>query len=382
MSVHPNVQKIVKLITSEIRTLEDKKEKWASFKRRNAEKIKKLLLLEHTDFENPGELFGFDIDEKRQLILINYTGQAHNVLHEVDRGWSQPLRDMRGMIYDFSVEEPILVSRGFEKFFNYNELPENSYKEISRKYGNRKYVASEKADGHMIEYYVHKDELCSSTRGKFGTVSAEIANNMLTLSDFQRVEKIVGKSLMTIVVELIHPYTKVFVDYDNAETLYLLNAYDSEGRNLNLSELKRICRAMPHLFISPETREMTLNEVVEEVSSRSVSNHEGWVLNFNGELLKFKYINYIGEMVKSKLSYKYIMNCMIKGRLDRMMMMLPEEVRARAYGMVDQVKAATNSDYKTLYELHNDNEGGVNYYRTVCRNYWRDVYQKQQNVAS
>ena len=76
------------------------------------------------------------------------------------------------------------------------------------------------------------------------------------------------------------------------------------------------------------------------------------------------------------------MNCMIKGRLDRMMMMLPEEVRARAYGMVDQVKAATNSDYKTLYELHNDNEGGVNYYRTVCRNYWRDVYQKQQNVAS
>ena len=193
MSVHPNVQKIVKLITSEIKTLEDKKEKWASFKRKNAEKIKKLLLLEHTDFENPGELFGFDIDEKRQLILINYTGQAHNVLHEVDRGWSQPLRDMRGMIYDFSVEEPILVSRGFEKFFNYNELPENSYKELSRKYGNRKYVASEKADGHMIEYYVHNDELCSSTRGKFGTVSAEIANNMLTLSDFQQVEKIVGK---------------------------------------------------------------------------------------------------------------------------------------------------------------------------------------------
>ena len=293
MSVHPNVQKIVKLITSEIRTLEDKKEKWASFKRKNAEKIKKLLLLEHTDFENPGELFGFDIDEERQLILINYTGQAHNVLHEVDRGWSQPLRDMRGMIYDFGVEEPVLVSRGFEKFFNYSELPENSYKELTRKYGDNKYTVREKADGHMIEYFVHNDELCSSTRGKFGTVSAEIASDMLTLSDFQQVEKTVGKSLMTIVVELVHPYTKVFVDYDNAETLYLLNAYDADGESLSLGDLEHICETMPHLFLCPESRVMTLNEIVDEVSSRSVSNHEGWVMDFNGQLIKFKYINYI-----------------------------------------------------------------------------------------
>jgi len=160
-----------------------------------------------------------------------------------------------------------------------------------------------------------------------------------------------------------------------------LNAYDSEGENLNLSELEHICNAMPHLFISPETREMTLNEMIEEVSSRSVSNHEGWVANFDGEQIKFKYINYIGEMVKSKLSYKYIMNCMIKGRLDKMMMMLPEEVRDHAYGMVEQVKSATNSDYKNLYQLYNDNEGGQNYYRTVCRNYWRNVQQKQQNTT-
>ena len=31
---------------------------------------------------------------------------------------------------------------------------------------------------------------------------------------------------------------------------------------------------------------MTLNEIVDEVSSRSVSNHEGWVMNFNGQLIK------------------------------------------------------------------------------------------------
>jgi len=378
MSVHSNVPKIAKLITSEIKTIEDKKTKWASFKRKNAQKFKELLHLEHTDMENPGELLGFDIDEERQLILLNYTGQAHNVLHEVDRGWSQPLRDMRGMIYDFSVEEPVLVSRGFEKFFNFSELPENTYEALTDKFGTSSFLAREKADGHMIEYFVHNGELCSSTRGKFGTVSAEIANDMLSLSDFQQVEKTVGKKLMTIVVELIHPYTKVFVDYDNAETLYLLNAYDSDGNSLDVAELEYICESMPHLFICPESREMTLNEIVDEVSSRSVSNHEGWVMNFNGQLVKFKYINYIGEMVKSKLSYKYIMNCMIKGRLDKMMFMLPEEVRDVAYKMVDVVNETVDSaqvagDHKLLYELHNENEGGVNYFRTVCRNFYRFV---------
>jgi len=378
MSVHSNVPKIAKLITSEIRTIEDKKTKWASFKRENAQKFKELLHLEHTDMQNPGELLGFDIDEERQLILLNYTGQAHNVLHEVDRGWSQPLRDMRGMIYDFSVEEPVLVSRGFEKFFNFSELPENTYEALTDKFGTSSFLAREKADGHMIEYFVHNGELCSSTRGKFGTVSAEIANDMLSLSDFQQVEKTVGKKLMTIVVELIHPYTKVFVDYDNAETLYLLNAYDSDGNSLDVAELEYICESMPHLFVCPESREMTLNEIVDEVSSRSVSNHEGWVMNFNGQLVKFKYINYIGEMVKSKLSYKYIMNCMIKGRLDKMMFMLPEEVRDVAYKMVNVVNETVDSaqvagDHKLLYELHNENEGGVNYFRTVCRNFYRFV---------
>ena len=73
MSVHSNVPKIAKLITSEIKTIEDKKTKWASFKRENAQKFKELLHLEHTDMKNPGELLGFDIDEERQLILLNYT---------------------------------------------------------------------------------------------------------------------------------------------------------------------------------------------------------------------------------------------------------------------------------------------------------------------
>ena len=99
--MHKNIARIVQLITSEIRTQQDKKEKWAEFKKQHALELKSLLELDHTDFENPGTLLGFDIDDDRGLILLNYTGQAHNELHDVEGGWSQPLRQMRGLIYDF-----------------------------------------------------------------------------------------------------------------------------------------------------------------------------------------------------------------------------------------------------------------------------------------
>ena len=47
MSVHPNVAKIVTLITNEITTTEGKKQRWASFKRENVDVLKQRLLNRH-----------------------------------------------------------------------------------------------------------------------------------------------------------------------------------------------------------------------------------------------------------------------------------------------------------------------------------------------
>ena len=163
------------------------------------------------------------------MIIVNYTGSAHYTLHEHVGGWTKCLKDIRGLIYEFGSGEPRLVSRGFEKFFNYNEVGETDYGLLKAKHGDKKFTCREKADGHMVEYYVHRGELYASTRGRFGAPSADIASGMFDLSDFRQVEKTLGTSILSIVVELVHPTTKVFVDYDNAEMLYLLAAYDSDG---------------------------------------------------------------------------------------------------------------------------------------------------------
>ena len=120
---------------------------------------------------------------------------------------------------------------------------------------------------------------------------------------------------------------------------------------------------------------MTIHEIVAEVEDRSVHNNEGWVASIGDRLVKFKYETYIGMMVESKLSYKYIMNCMKNDRLDKMLSTLPEEIREVAYKMVGDVKKKTNrSGYQSLYTLYNEKEGGNAYFKTVCREYWRSRF--------
>jgi hypothetical protein len=379
--LHPNIRELVKLITSEIRSNEDKKNKWAQFKRDHKNQLTAFLQLQGKGVDNPGALIGIDFDEDRKLMLLNYTGQAHNFLHEVENGWTHIIRQLRGLIVSYD-GEPRMVSRGFEKFFNYGELPECSVEGLGEKFGaDTKYLAREKADGHMIEYFMHDGELCSSTRGKFGTASAELATSMFDLATFKAIKEALPHGLVSVVVELVHPDTRVHVDYDKSH-LFLLAAFDSGGNRYSNHILGTLSEHFS-CFTLPTSRMMSLNDMIAEINNRDVLNNEGWVMDFDGYLVKFKYIAYIGEMVKSKLSYKYIMNCIKNDRLDKMLFTLPEEVRAYAYEMVDELKEVTAgcitaNTYKPLYDLYSENEGGESYYKTVCRTYWKEYVCETQ----
>jgi len=383
---------LVALITKEIRSREDKKLYWARVKNENREALRVILdLPESAGINNPGELIGFDIDPEKRLILLNYTSQAHNLLHEIDGGWTPQIRAMRGLVYSY--EKPgildgiKLVSRGFEKFFNQSELPETSIESLRKSAGSKALVCREKADGHMIEYFLLDDAfLQATTRGKFGTKSSIEATQMLNRASWIKADNIirtVGKELMTLVVELVTPNTEVHVDYSNKETLYLLAAYDKSGDKIHDSILSDIVGAMPETFELPGSKLMTLDEILTDVSDRSIENKEGWVVQFpDGKLVKFKYETYIGKMVASKLSYKYIMRCIQKERLNKMIGTLPEEIREVADIMTGEImetvlECQEINSYKPLYSLHSQLDGGEAYFKTVCREFWREWIQHQ-----
>ena len=372
-----NLIKLVKLITSNIKNREEKKAKWASLRKENHDLIERLIGVSGLNIPNSTSLFGFDIDEERKLILLNYSGQAHNVLHDYLGGWSSELRSMRGLIYSYE-KEIKLVSRSFEKFFNSNELPENMINNLFNKFGkDTPYEAREKADGHMIQFFEHNNELLATTRGKFGTASALEALTLLDKNTWNIIKGIYNSSgykLMTLTAEICTPNTKVFVDYNGKSTLFLLAAYDYQGNKIEDNSLFKNISKISNLFSVPKTKTFTLSEIVKEVQNRNVKNNEGWVINLNGYLVKFKYETYIGMMVNDKLSYKYIMQCIINDRLDKMLMTLPEEVMKSAYEMEVLVKEKLKKVKETnsknhLYDLWSDKEGSKPYYRTICRNF-------------
>ncbi len=383
--LNDRIPQLISIITKEIRSREDKKAKWAKFKRDNNQELRDLLDLPVQADVRAGDLLGFDIDSDKNLILLNYTAQAHAVLHDVEDGWTPSIRLMRGLVYKFGdpgdLSQIKLVSRGFEKFFNYEEMPETRLWSLLREAPEGDLVVCrEKADGHMIEYFMNGQELLSTTRGKMGTVSSEIALEMFDRSQFIKTAIVASAhdfDLMTVVVELVHPNTQVLVDYDGQEQLYLLAAYDKHGDAAPLWLLNKIADEM-QCYTMPRVREMTLHELVAEVKDRSVHNNEGWVASIGGRLVKFKYETYIGMMVSAKLSYKYVMRCIQNDRAEKMFSTLPEEVRPVADKMIEEViervrdSKRSGGGYKVLYGLHNPNEGGVDYFRSVCREFWRE----------
>ena len=393
--LHDKFKYLVAKVTSEMRTREDKKQKWRHLKKQWNDELNEMMGIDPKWGVKAGQLFSFDLDARRKLILLNYTPAAHNVLHEVGEGagWTPALRLMRGLV--FAYERPgdpegvRMVSRSFRKFFNVDEVPDSEWSTLVGEAGEDEVVVRAKEDGAMIQYFVHNDELCATTRGRLETQYVDTALGMLSREDFNNAHhcaKMFGVDLMTVVVELVHPLSTVHVDYKGEESVYLLAAYDREGNEVSQDVLERIYIKIAgeggggnRRIKFPEQRRMMIQDVRKEIQDRSVHNREGWVA-FVGtgpdrRRIKFKYISHIGEMVKSKLSYKYVMNCICNQRVDYMFHTLPEEIREVAYRMVAQVEKIANesSTYKALYVLHSDNEGGVDYFRTVCRQYYRWV---------
>ena len=398
--LNKQIPQLVALITLEMTNRADKKQYWADFKNRRNSELCQILGIDPAWGLQAGSLIGFDIDEDRQLILLNYSSAAHNLLHEIDGGWTPVLRQLRGLVYAWEKPGVVagvkLVSRGFEKFFNQSELPETQMEALADQAGNERIMCSAKEDGHMIEYFLHNRKLCATTRGRLDTPSATEALGMIQRSTFiksQVVAKRYGKELMSLVCEFIHPMTRVHVDYGGDKKLFLLEAYDAQGEAVGYEVLRAIAGELDDYFVLPEMRRMTLQELDAEINRRSVQNREGWVAQVPDgtggfRRVKFKYIAYIGEMVKSKLSYKYLMSCIKNDRLDKMLITLPEEIRGVAHDMVREIVAATNagtndgSDYKTLYELHTPNEGSVENFRNVCRGYYRHVLSAYESSGT
>lgn len=307
------------------------------------------------------------------LVGLNYTPLAHNTLHEFPQGWTTALRLCRGIIFDFSGD---LVALPFIKFFNLGENPETI------NLPNAPFEATAKQDGHLGIIFRYGDEFVLTTRGDFNSPTSKFANVMLAQyvkknkwhDNFQ-----VG---MTLLVEIIHPETKVYIDYGNKKEFRIIGAFTASTNPIRDWEYKHllVLGSVLGLPVTEIWEGDNLRDLVTLVRDRSVHNQEGFVVKFeNGLRVKFKFENYIGLMVKDKLSPAYLMQRMISGNLEKMLLTLPEEIYSTALNMLGEIMlrisapGSLKDKWRRLYDLPHTT--GDSHFQGICRNFVKNLVQ-------
>lgn len=311
---------------------------------------------------------------KHPLVLLNYTPVAHNTLHAVPDAWTPALRLCRGTVFERTGR---LISLAFEKFFNVGEHPETMLDALP----DEAYVATEKMDGHLAIIFKYANEFIMTTRGRFDSPSAILGNKKLRpLVRRFHWDKEPRLDFLTLLCEFIDQTTHVHVSYDKKDFGFVLIAVKNTAscEELEREDAEKLAERLG-LRMSPVWRG-TLSELMQSLTDRGIRNKEGQVVRFAGGLrVKMKYQTYIGEMVKAKLSFNYLMNRYLSGNMEKMLLTLDEEIYNIALQMLGQMflrvstPGTLREKWQRLYGLV-DEDDQTSYFKDSCRKFVKQMH--------
>jgi RNA ligase len=255
--------------------------------------------------------------EFSNLVILNYTENA-----TYEKRWNDITLSCRGLIINESNGE--IMARPFPKFFNYGELPEYEqdipFSEVPE--------FTEKLDGSLGISYKVEGKTYWSTRGSFTSEQAKTAQ--LIWDD--KYSKVKIPDELTLLVEIIHPSTRVVVDYNGMSDLIIIGAVNRfTGEDYEYGKLLALGNSLG-IKVTPQ-KHLTLEEAVK-LKSTIDYNNEGWVLRWsNGKRLKVKGDNYMDvHKLAYGLSDKVKTEYWKDGKIEDLILKMPEEFREEIEG--------------------------------------------------
>jgi hypothetical protein len=144
------------------------------------------------------------------LYILNYTRKATR-----ESLWNQYTLMCRGLIINGKDE---IIANPFPKFFegSLNDIPKNA-------------LLTEKVDGILCILYWHEERPYIATRGAFDSYQSLIANELL-YNKYNQTFQLLNQQ-HTYLFELVSPHTRVIIDYENKEELFLLAAINNKTKS-------------------------------------------------------------------------------------------------------------------------------------------------------
>lgn len=249
--------------------------------------MKKNNLLYDDFFDN------ISISQYENFVLIRYELKNIN-----SRGmWedkNSPLREARSLVFDIMTEELVLTP--FRKFFNLNEVEENSIENIEKEIIEcKRFEVSEKMDGSMQSYRYYNGRIIGS-----GSMALDPRNSFRLEEGYQLLtdnhkKMIQSMPTITFIFEYISEKDKHVVpyDYDTQKGLYLIGMRSViDGEEYPYEAIKEVSEEfdIPCCKIYQYN---TLQEVLEHLDKMTVKDGEGFVLNIDGHKIKLKCEDYL-----------------------------------------------------------------------------------------
>jgi len=202
--------------------------------------------------------------------------------------WTPLTKLCRGLVYDTQTGE--VLARGFEKFFNLDELAS-----VGEQLPNLPYEVFEKVDGSLIMYSFHPT-LNTGIVNSVGSFESDQAKKATELLDTKYKHRLISLAVFskhkpgnwTFIFELIYPENKIVVDYGEREELVLLAIKEADsGEEVDYETLK-------NLWIPVTTRYDVNLDYLKEHQAIEFGNCEGFVVKFsNNYRVKIKYDEYV-----------------------------------------------------------------------------------------
>lgn len=207
--------------------------------------------------------------QKDNLLLVKYNKSG------LYFGYNNLYNCCRGKVLDINSRKIIVYA--FDKFFNLNEADETNIKEVRRLLSKAKIVSiMDKLDGTLISTTKHKDKLMVTTNGDFENEFIDVSKDLIK-NKYPGLRQHLNSSY-TYIFELIHPISRVVVDYNGAEKLVLTGIRNLKNNNLLTYDECKIEADRLGLEIVEMCEGETIDSLIEKASTLKKCNKEGWIL--------------------------------------------------------------------------------------------------------
>lgn len=212
---------------------------------------------------------GITFVQKENLLLVKYNKSG------LFFGYNNLYNCTRGKVLDLNTLN--IVSYPFDKFFNLNEEKETNIDRVLELLSRARYTSvMDKLDGSLISVTKYNEDLLITTNGALDNEFIKIAKDMIN-KKYPKLKKYCMPK-HTYIFELIHPYSRVIVDYGEREELILVGIRDLNTNKLFkyedvYREANRLNLNVVEVYENEDIKTLLLNG-----TALNIPNKEGWVL--------------------------------------------------------------------------------------------------------